>query len=595
MKHKILIGKKLEWFVFILFVAVYVVITIFHEPWFDEAQAWQIAKCANWKEILFEIPHLEGHPPLWHLILMIPAKLGVPFEIGLKSVGLIISTFATYLMLFQSKLPRLVRILIPFTYFFFYQYGIVVRPYGLMLVVLLMVGMNLTQEQNHPWRLTLLLGLLCCTSAYGILFAGGISICIVWDIYREKGICGLLKELVRDSRTKSLLLLLIFAIILILQILPSNDAYAINIHGDTSLAIRLLCAFLTFPVDCFLSTSTWFGIEQVSMQAMRIPITEFMICSVIGFILWFVIICASSKRNLKYLVVPYLLYVFFAASIYFSTHHMGIVFLLFLFWAEHISREGDGFEIGKHFVSIISKTDHDKRLLRNACLILLGACIAVPLFWTTVASIHEYQHEYCFARSMANFIKENGIDKALILCQWNDEGSTYPQSQGNKDYINTYVVGTAVPLNAYFDHNIILNLNNGIDSEAYVHHRIDCYKESREMVEKWAKKGIPEVLIGLPDLELVYGDEVTCDDYSCVYSEEAGFIWKSAINKGTATIYIRNDLLSKYSIEPVDDTALRYWKDGIPISDEMREQYENGVPIEEILNPYLNTMFDEEK
>ena len=42
----------------------------FHEPWFDEAQAWQIARSASLREILFEIPHYEGHPQLWHLILL---------------------------------------------------------------------------------------------------------------------------------------------------------------------------------------------------------------------------------------------------------------------------------------------------------------------------------------------------------------------------------------------------------------------------------------------------------------------------------------------------------------------------------------------
>jgi len=42
----------------------------FHEPWFDEVQAWMIARCATIKELLTVIPHYEGHPPLWHMILM---------------------------------------------------------------------------------------------------------------------------------------------------------------------------------------------------------------------------------------------------------------------------------------------------------------------------------------------------------------------------------------------------------------------------------------------------------------------------------------------------------------------------------------------
>ena len=75
MLEKIKSEKKLEYITLFLFVLTYCIITVFHEPWFDEAQAWQIAKCASLKEIFFEIPHYEGHPPLWWLLLSIPARL----------------------------------------------------------------------------------------------------------------------------------------------------------------------------------------------------------------------------------------------------------------------------------------------------------------------------------------------------------------------------------------------------------------------------------------------------------------------------------------------------------------------------------------
>ena len=61
---------------------------VFHEPWFDEAQSWAIARSGTIKEILFEIPHYEGHPPLWHLILVPFAKLGAPYELSLAAVNI---------------------------------------------------------------------------------------------------------------------------------------------------------------------------------------------------------------------------------------------------------------------------------------------------------------------------------------------------------------------------------------------------------------------------------------------------------------------------------------------------------------------------
>lgn len=70
--------------VFAAYIAVVACVMAFHEPWFDEAQSWLIARDASFRDMLLVRPHYEGHPPLWWLMLSVPAKLGVPYEIGLK-------------------------------------------------------------------------------------------------------------------------------------------------------------------------------------------------------------------------------------------------------------------------------------------------------------------------------------------------------------------------------------------------------------------------------------------------------------------------------------------------------------------------------
>ena len=67
-------GVAPEWIAFALYVALLCIVASFHEPWFDEAQSWQIARVASLRDILFSIPHYEGHPPLWHLLLALPAR-----------------------------------------------------------------------------------------------------------------------------------------------------------------------------------------------------------------------------------------------------------------------------------------------------------------------------------------------------------------------------------------------------------------------------------------------------------------------------------------------------------------------------------------
>jgi len=76
--------KLAEWGAMILFVVLSVVLFIYHEPWYDEIQAWMVATDASIGEMIWQLPHFEGHPPFWTLILALFAKTGVPMEIGLR-------------------------------------------------------------------------------------------------------------------------------------------------------------------------------------------------------------------------------------------------------------------------------------------------------------------------------------------------------------------------------------------------------------------------------------------------------------------------------------------------------------------------------
>ena len=120
---KLLFSKehgKAELIVFLAYILGVIIIGIFHEPWFDESQAWSIARSAPFNDMIFKIPHYEGHPPLWYLMLAPFAKLGAPFEISLKAVNLAVCAAAVWVILYKSPFPKIVRCVIPFTFFFFY-------------------------------------------------------------------------------------------------------------------------------------------------------------------------------------------------------------------------------------------------------------------------------------------------------------------------------------------------------------------------------------------------------------------------------------------------------------------------------------------
>lgn len=209
---------RLHCIVLAAYVIVVATVMCFHEPWFDEAQAWLIARDCSWREMILERPHYEGHPPLWWMMLAAPAKLGVPYEIGLKSINLACATLMIWLLEFKTKLPEPFKVILPFSYFLCYQYGVTSRPYALMVAAMLLVAINWKTRDEKPWREALSMMLLCLTSSYGLVIAGMFAAnWVVRFVWQEH-------SLIRNRRRFiALLALLAAAMAILIDVMPAKD------------------------------------------------------------------------------------------------------------------------------------------------------------------------------------------------------------------------------------------------------------------------------------------------------------------------------------------------------------------------------------
>src|SRR3954470_338381 len=103
------IKEKYQLLVFGVFVTLLSIAVSHHEPWMDEAQAWLLAKDTGFKELFLKYLRYEGSPGLWHLILMIPAKLGFPyFTINILSA--IFAATGVWLFIKHAPFPALIKI-----------------------------------------------------------------------------------------------------------------------------------------------------------------------------------------------------------------------------------------------------------------------------------------------------------------------------------------------------------------------------------------------------------------------------------------------------------------------------------------------------
>jgi hypothetical protein len=114
--------------------------------------------------------HYEGHPWLWYALLWVVSKFTtLPF--GMKVVEAFIGT-AIYLLLgVGSPFGRFEKILLFLCYFISFEYTVITRMYGVLLLLLLFY---LRQRVLHPKRFVrnaLLLGLLASTDMIGLMLS----------------------------------------------------------------------------------------------------------------------------------------------------------------------------------------------------------------------------------------------------------------------------------------------------------------------------------------------------------------------------------------------------------------------------------------
>lgn len=433
--------------VLIVYAVLLIIIACFHEPWYDEAQAWQVARGASYYEILFSLPHYESHPPLWHLILSVPAKLGLPYEASIKTINIIFCLLGIFLLEFKSCFTNWMKTFLPFTFFIFYQFGVISRPYSMMLFALLLCAMFFKDKNDKPIRLILSLMFLCLTSDYGVAIAGGITVAWLIDIIidKKKGFlqdlfCGNLPRLIGFAA------LLLLAVIIALEVWPASD---VSVILDTPLWYKFYMILLVAPAEAFMTNC----LSGENLGATVTDIAGVILTAAISISFWlFGIFESYRRRALHHFLLPLLFFALIGAF-YSTPHHYGIYVMLFIyeFW---VLRDEP----------VILATDtklHDlsyRPWVRIVLRSVVALACAVSCYWTLMASLNELIYPFYYSRDVARWIRENTKDEDVVMASW------YPiyTADGTGDKVLSgvnykIVADFSVPIEPYFDHDIIDN------------------------------------------------------------------------------------------------------------------------------------------
>lgn len=573
-KRRWLSRNKLHCIVFLIYLAFVATVMCFHEPWFDEAQAWLIARDCSWKEILTVRPHYEGHPPLWWAMLAVPAKLGVPYEVGLKTINLACAGLMIWLLEFKTAIPEILKAILPFSYFPCYQYGVTSRPYALMIAAMLLVAINWKNRDAKPMPSVLSMMLLCLSSSYGLVISG------VFAAYWTIQFLHHDRSLFRDKkRFFSLLTLLIFAVVLLIDIIPARGVY----HGAFDYPNRsiqpkwvtLLYLWLLIPSETLFTSY----LSDSYLQFVNVPLDELLFAGIISGIIWLFLVQVSKRRNNALLLLTSYTALSLVFLGHFSIHHSGIVLGLFISvlaidCAQQPLSTNDWPQWCLHAANRCADKLGTKKTRAYSTIFMLAglATLLISVFWTLSSSICDIRYDYSSARAVASFIKNNKLENYRWMASWeriyadpsnpdvtaNKAVASGGYCAGGSDCVDytSWTSNELILADPYFDHTIMTNAYKG---RSYLSWEwCTDPNAAKKDIAAWRSWGEPEFYDTIYQPFFFTDLGYDRNHYTKMKIGETTTPWKDQQSHNSIEIYVRNDIYKNVLHSP--DTGI-VWPD----------------------------------
>ena len=353
------IKKCWEVLLSILFLAFTLYFSQFHECWADEAQSFLLARDTSLKELFYYIK-FEGTPPLWFLIIKIFILFG-----GTYSTFYLLPIFFMSLgvLLFETKIeaPWYIKVLLPFSYFIFYQYTIICRSYCLFFPILMLIALVYKERLDKPIRYCLLIYLLMNISLHGLFIAGSLYFLFIIEI---------LKSNKKNNPKFIILLVIMFLLFFITTIITFPDKNC-SFDGNGGNSISYILSEATI------------GDKNANINDKMAMILYFII-----FVYLFYKLDFKEIFKCLVLISPVLLIL---NIITYQVWHVGIIFLLIT------------------FMLIISDQINTK-FFKNVLFLILF----IQVCWNIASLSYDYKNAYSASKEVAYYLKEHDIDSKEI-------------------------------------------------------------------------------------------------------------------------------------------------------------------------------------
>lgn len=388
-KEKIIANKIdiLIWACYTIFILIIAV--VFHEKWRDEAQAWLLARDLNFIDLLKQMSY-EGHPPLWHIILMPFAKLGFPY-ITESVISCAIMSGTAWLLLRNAPFKKSTQIILLLTSPFIYLYPAISRSYCIIALALVLIAIFYKDRRQKKVQYVLSILLLAYSHVIMLGVVGMLYLFFfIEEIFYNKKDKKETKELLISLAIAGIGLLILVA--LLFGCITKNQIVNMNMNGIDSLNIHTVKKLL---YDMFIYI---FGNLSYS-YGFRLFVEIFVIF----------LILAEGKRNPENMLVAV----------------VGILWQIFIYlfiWGVLTQRANTIILIGIFIAWIGREQTNEKKESNLSTLtskIVEFGCLMILIF-SIMQSVelvnYEIKGNYSDAKATAQYIEQNLDDDAIMIC-----------------------------------------------------------------------------------------------------------------------------------------------------------------------------------
>lgn len=332
------------WIIFIVYCITAIYSLLHHELWGDEIHSWNIAKASqNFRDLILNTRY-EGHPPLWYFILWTISRFTHdPFAI--QVVHSSIACLAIFLVLFYSPFSFITKLLIPFGYFFLFEYSVISRNYAIGILIAFIICFIL--HKDFKWKTVLYYCLLFFLSNSNLL---SLLLGLSFHVY----FLMLQKEQVKSTRQ---LIIHLFTGILVMlpaayMIFPPADSSLNNDFWLNKWEFSQLSSIIQSPVRAFIPIPDWteyhfwdthFLISKGHVYSL--PVWGVFIASAV-LILLCIYLLRSNNKSLYFFLSNLSLIIIVSLVIPFTNaRHVGFILisLIIAFWLRSMQQPPDKF------------------------------------------------------------------------------------------------------------------------------------------------------------------------------------------------------------------------------------------------------------